>query len=280
MSDELKALIDEGYELLRGDERDYDAAFRILTEAANQSSAEACRMLAEIYHEGLGRAVDLAAAMGYYRRAYDLDPSEVGEDFLHDFSEELLDAIKNESRRVAMRKDKVREFIISAAANYLSSLSESFSTLDIELEEKELSVELGGHYTSDLEELSTGQWDVWTPPYTANYRFIGYDLRLGDKANIKSREFDYSKWCGEVSRVSEKVSFVIPSAPIDAELCIELEHKIHCPYDFEDWRRKIRHPHISISCKGSLKIRDAALCVFTIEAGQEEVNTNGRLSKC
>jgi hypothetical protein len=69
---------------LYGDEgdRDYEAAHRFLTEAADRGSAEACRMLGEMYHEGIGRAADLDKAMDYFFRANEIDPIEVEYQFL------------------------------------------------------------------------------------------------------------------------------------------------------------------------------------------------------
>jgi hypothetical protein len=76
---DIEQLVYDGDTFLYGDERirDYNAAFRLLSEAADRGSAEACRMIGEIYRYGLGCSVDLWEAVEYYFKANELDPFEV-----------------------------------------------------------------------------------------------------------------------------------------------------------------------------------------------------------
>jgi hypothetical protein len=142
--------------------------------------------------------------------------------------------------------------------------------IEFGLEAKELNVELGGYFISDLHELATGEWDVYTQPYIKNYRFIGFSPIFNDKVIVKSREFTYKKRLFNVSYVFEKIVFVIPSVPTDATFSFELEHNIS-RNGYWNSQMGDDYDYASISCRVTFKARDTALCKFEIEAEDDEL---------
>lgn len=151
-----------------------------------------------------------------------------------------------------MKKNNIIENIVSTTENNLMTVINSIKSLEFELCEKEISLEKGGYYTSDVEELSTGQWDIWIQPYIENFKVISYDARFCYNVNIKRREYNPIIYNGRVEHIYEKITFNFSCEKIIAEFHLELNHILHKSESYEDWKKDICGRNVSIVCKGVL----------------------------